>query len=150
MLPNCRFAPGVLSDNAGERSRYFEGCLDIAHGCDLAFFDPDNGIQVKSTRYGRTGSSKYLYWHEMERFWGRGYSLLIYQHFPRVERAPYIASKASELIRRTGAPEVTSFRTSNVVFLLVPQEDRIDFFRKQCQVVERTWGEQIQVACHCP
>ena len=80
ILPNCRFAPGVLSDDAGERSRYFEGCLDIARGCDLVFFDPDNGIAVKSTLYGRTGSCKYLYWHEMERFWEGGHSLLIYQH----------------------------------------------------------------------
>ena len=150
ILPNCRFAPGVLSDDVGERSRYFEGCLDIARGCDLVFFDPDNGIAVKSTLYGRKGSSKYLYWHEMERFWRAGHSLLVYQHFPHVKRGPYVESKARELIRRTGAPEVISFRTSRVVFLLVPQEDRLDFFRERCQVVEEVWDQQMQVAYHCP
>jgi hypothetical protein len=150
ILPNCGFAPGVLSDDAGERSRYFEGCLDIARSCELAFFDPDNGIQVKSTLYGRRGSSKYLYWHEIERFWGGGYSLLIYQHFPRVPRDPYIESRARELIRRTGAPEVTSFRTSSVVFLLVPQEDRVEFFRGRSRVVDEVWGQQMQVAHHFP
>ena len=149
ILPNCRFAPGVLSDDAGERSRYLEGCLDIARGCDLVFFDPDNGIAVKSKLYGRKGSSKYLYWHEIERFWEDGHSLLIYQHFPHVKRGPFIRGKANQLIERTGASEVISFRTSHVVFLLVPQEDRLDFFHGRCRVVEEGWGREVGVTSHC-
>jgi hypothetical protein len=135
-----------LSDDAGERLRYFEGCLDIARGCDLVFFDPDNGIAVKSTLYGRKGSSRYLYWHEMERFWRAGHSLLVYQHFPHVKRGPFIRDRANQLLEKTGAPEVISFRTSRVVFLLVPQEDRLDFFHGRCRVVDKSWSKQIQVA----
>ena len=122
--------------------------MDIAQGCELVFFDPDNGIEVDSTKYGRRNSSKYLYWHEIERFWKAGHSLLIYQHFPRVPRQLFIEAKARELICRTGALEVISFRTSHVVFLLVPQRDRLDYFRGRSAVVEEVWGQQIAVAFH--
>ena len=148
ILPNCRFAPGVLPDDAGGRVRYTESFMDIAQGCDLVFFDPDNGMEVKSKPCGRKGSSKYLYWCEIGRFWEAGHSLLIYQHFPRVPRDPFIEAVARELIRKTGASEVTSFRTSHVVFLLVPQEDQLDTFRRRSRVVEEVWGQQIQVAYH--
>ena len=148
ILPNCRFSPGTLPDDADARARYFEACMDIAQGCELVFFDPDNGIEVDSTKYGRKDSSKYLYWHEIERFWNSGHSLLIYQHFPRVKREPFIDGKARDLANHTGASEVISFRTSHVVFLLVPQGERLGFFRDRSRQVERSWGPEIQVAYH--
>jgi hypothetical protein len=82
----------------------------------------------------------------MERFWEDGYSLLIYQHFPHVKRGPFILDKANQLLAKTGASEVISFRTSQVVFLLVPQEDRLDFYGRRCRVVDKSWSKQIQVA----
>jgi hypothetical protein len=122
--------------------------MDLAGGCDLVFFDPDNGIEVK-LRVGRKGSSKYLYWDEIGRFWKAGHSLLIYQHFPRLPRGLFIEAKGGELIHKTGALEVISFRTSHVVFFLLPQEERGVFFRARSEEVAGDWGRQIQVAYHC-
>jgi len=34
--------------------------------CDLIFFDPDNGLEVKSRQLGSKGSNKYLYLNEVE------------------------------------------------------------------------------------
>ena len=149
VLPSCRFAPGFLPDDADGRARYFEAFKDLAGGCDLVFFDPDNGIEVDTKPVGRKDSSKYLYWCEIGRFWEAGHSLLIYQHFPRVPRDLFIEAKARELIHRTGAPEVISFRTSHVVFFLVPQAERLDDFRKRSEKVKKSWRDQIRVACHC-
>ncbi len=59
ILPSCRFAPGLLPDDPDGRTAYFEAFSAVAEGCDLAFFDPDNGIEVKSKPYGRKDSSKY-------------------------------------------------------------------------------------------
>jgi len=149
VLPSCRFAPGFLPDDSDGRARYIDAFVELAQGCDLVFFDPDNGIQVKSKRYGRKDSSKYLYWDEIERFWNAGHSLLIYQHFPRVKRDPFIGGKARQLIDKTSADEVFSFRTSHVVFFLVPQAEHTYLFRDRNEEVERVWGKEIEVHHHC-
>jgi hypothetical protein len=148
VLPSCRFAPGFVLDDADGRARYFEAFKDLAGGCELVFFDPDNGIEVGTKPVGRKDSSKYLYWHEIERFWKAGQSLLIYQHFPRVPRDLFIEVKARELRDTTGAPLVISFRTSHVLFLLGPQAERLDFFRQCCAEVAQRWGDEIRVAYH--
>jgi hypothetical protein len=148
ILPSCTFLSDMVPDDGEARGLYFQGAMDLARGCDLAFFDPDNGIEVKSKPYGRKDSSKYLYWREIEDFWNAGHSLLIYQHFPRVKRDPFIAGKARQLIDKTGAPEVFSFRTSHVVFFLVPQLERLHFFRDRSEVVAQRWASEIGVAYH--
>jgi hypothetical protein len=148
LLPSCRFAPGFVPDDAEGRDGYIEAFADLARGCDLIFFDPDNGIEVISKPYGRRGSSKYLYWHEIERFWNAGHSLLIYQHFPHVKRAPYVESKVHQLMEKTGAAEVVSFRTSHVVFFLLPQPERGDYFRGRSKLIADRWRDEIRVAYH--
>ncbi len=148
LLPGCRFAPGLLPDDAEGRARYFETFTDIAKDCELVFFDPDNGIEVKSKPYGHKGSSKYIYWRELIDCFAAGHSLLVYQHFPHVKRYPFIHRMARRLAEKTGADEVHSFRTSNVLFLLAPQERDRRFFRQRIQKVEDVWSSQIEVASH--
>jgi hypothetical protein len=148
VLPACRFAPGFLPDDSEGRARYFDGFVGLAQGCELVFFDPDNGIEVKSKPYGRKDSSKFLYWRETERLWSAGHSLLIYQHFPRAKRDVFLETNARELAERTRAPEIISFRTSHVVFFLVPQAGRLEFFKRRGEKVGRVWKRQILVAHH--
>lgn len=148
ILPSCRFAPGLLPDDAEGRVAYFETFTYVTEGCDLIFFDPDNGIEVKSKRYGLKDSSKYLYWHEIEESFAGGHSLLIYQHFPHVKRGPFIETKTRDLAEKTGAREVFSFRTPHVLFLLAVQEDRREFFRARSLGVTDMWGSQIAVVRH--
>ena len=148
ILPSCRFACGLLPDDAEGRARYFETFMDISKDCDLVFFDPDNGIEVKSKPYGRKDSSKYVYWRELIETFSGGHSLLIYQHFPRIKRERFIETKARELARKTEARDVYSFRTPNVLFLLAPQERHRDSFRKRSKKVAGVWASQIRVTSH--
>jgi hypothetical protein len=150
ILPSCSFFSELVPDDREARTVYHARAIDSARGCDLVFFDPDNGIEVKSKRCGRRDSSKYLCWDEIERFWKAGHSLLIYQHFPRVPRDPFIEAKAGQLIEKTGTREIIFFRTSHVAFFLLPQEGRRDFFRRRSEEVGRVWRDQIQVARHSP
>ena len=117
---------------------------DFAAGCDLIFYDPDNGIEVRSVKYGRIGSSKYLYWREIVSAFQAGHSLLIYQHFPRVQREAYTSARARELAKRTHAREVYSFRTPRVLFLLAAQDRHSRSLQAAAQRVANVWGEQIQ------
>lgn len=149
ILLSCRFLSDIVPDDEQGRREYFRRLADVAHECDLVFFDPDNGIEVKSKPCGRKGSSKYLCWHEIEDFWEAGHSLLIYQHFPRLPRDPFIEGRARELIHKTGGPAVISFRTSHVVFFLVPQPECPGYFRDRSAEVVQRWADEIQVAYHC-
>ena len=48
MLPNTRFHSRTLWDSPHSRREFFWESLGLATGVDLVFFDPDNGVEVKS------------------------------------------------------------------------------------------------------
>ena len=72
LLPNASFYSHLLADASDERRSYFDGLLGFSRGKDLIFFDPDNGLGVKSVPYGRKGSSKYLFLHEVSQLFSAG------------------------------------------------------------------------------
>ena len=145
VLPDSLYYTELTPDSGKVRAKYFDDFLDFAKGCDLVFFDPDNGIEAKSRPYGRKNSSKYIYWRELTTAFAADHSLLVYQHFPRMKRDQFILTKARELAEKTGAPQVYSFRTSHVLFLLAVQERHQDFFKSSCEQIPRGWDGQIQL-----
>jgi len=92
ILPKCRFYKEFIYDDIDSRTRFFKKFLEFAQGSDLVFFDPDNGLEVKSVPRGRKRSSKYIYWSEIEVAYRSGHSILLYQHFPRKPRESFIRS----------------------------------------------------------
>lgn len=148
LIPSARFYDKVLPDDRAGRSRYFKSFWDMTEGCDLVFFDPDNGMEVKSTPYGRKGSSKYLYWHEFDEAFSRGFSILVYQHFRRVKRDRFMQQMAEEMGNRTGIGTVYSFRTAYVAFFLLSLESQVAVFERGISQVEEYLGSQIEVQRH--
>jgi hypothetical protein len=145
ILPSARFFVRTLRDDRQSRSRYFEVFWSVAEGCDLIFFDPDNGLEVKSRRLGCKGSSKYLYWDELVQACSSGYSVLVYQHFRREKRDAFVERMAHELAHRTGAAPVYSFRTARVVFFLMPAERQAAALEQNVVCLSEIWGDQISV-----
>ncbi len=139
VLPDAVFQSEMLTDNGSQRSRYFAECQQIFRECDLVFFDPDNGVEIGTTGKGRRNSSKFVFWDELQATFSAGASVLVYQHFPRMERTQFIASLASELGRRLDTRSVFSFRTPHVVFLLAAQASHVDLFRGEMGTIDRTW-----------
>ena len=90
LIENALYYDKFLTDSISERENYFSDFKEHSRDCDLLFFDPDNGIEVGSKSYGKKGSNKYIYWKELKQFNKSGYSLLIYQHFPRESRKDFI------------------------------------------------------------
>ncbi len=60
VLKNCRYFRKIMNDEASSRELYFEEFFRFAEGADFVFFDPDNGLNVKSVPRGKKGSSKYV------------------------------------------------------------------------------------------
>lgn len=65
------------------RAAWLERCVEQTGGCDLIFFDPDNGIETASVPKHHPRAGKYIYWNELDPFWRRGNTLLIYHHLNR-------------------------------------------------------------------
>jgi hypothetical protein len=151
LFGSALFKSEILADNRFKRSEYFTECTSRFASCDLIFFDPDNGLEIKSTRRGRKGSCKFLYWDEACGTFDAGSSVLIYQHFIYEERGAFIARMAKELQRRTRAATVFSYRTPHVLFLLASQERHAAGFRRQLAALPPFWApEQIIGVEHAP
>jgi hypothetical protein len=140
ILGSALFQSRLLTDPLRDREAYFAECADKFAGCDLVFFDPDNGLEIKSTLRGRRDSCKFLYWQEVSSTFTSGAPVLIYQHFIREERGGFSARMAEELRRRSSPAAVFSFRTPHVLFLLAAQERHTLGFRKQLAVFRSHWS----------
>ncbi len=145
LIPSATYFSELVPDDAPGRRRWVDGLRDAAGDRDLVFLDPDNGIEVKSRPPGRSDSSKYVYWSEIEMLWSAGVSLLIYQHIPRVRREEYVPRLAAELERHTSPALVRAFVTPSVLFLLAGQERHAAHLRSAADGVSARWGDQIRI-----
>jgi len=123
LLPGAAFFSEPLPLGAAARAAYFEPIAAAAGSASLVFFDPDNGLEIASTPKEKRGAEKYVYLDELRAFADAGASLLIYQHFPRVQRQPYVESSLARL-RGVLGPRYETFaaRTSQVGFLFAVTE----------------------------
>jgi len=144
LLPRCRFFSEVVPDCRVARASYLRRLARAAGQADLVFLDPDNGLEVKSKPLGRKGSSKYVYWHEVQELFSVGCSLLIYQHFGRVDRDRFVTSTARDLARHVGTESILTFQTPHVLFLLAVQPRHRDRLRRAAETVAAPWGDQIR------
>ncbi|TCK23513.1 hypothetical protein EV667_3349 [Ancylobacter aquaticus] len=117
-VPGATYFNAAMSDDLLGRSAYMAACQSALATAELIFFDPDNGLEV-ALRKGRKGSSKFLYLDEVATFYAAGKSLLVYQHFPRVEREAFIQDCAARLRGVAPDADLWAFRTAHVVFLLL-------------------------------
>lgn len=120
--PNARFFGDVVPDGKSERALWFENAKAVLAGTDLAFFDPDNGIEVPSKPRGRKDSSKYVFWDELSEIWKGGTSLLIFQHFARVKRDEYVSRLSLDLAKCAPGASISPIGSPNVLFLLACHE----------------------------
>lgn len=118
VIPNAVYCSRILSDNSDDRQDFMQECQAALAGCSIIFFDPDNGLEV-ALKKGRKNSSKYLYLDEVESFYSAGHSVLIYQHFPRVERERFIASCVDRLRGVAANASIWVYRTKHAVFILL-------------------------------
>ena len=118
-IPGAVYHNELLPDGLAGRHAFMGRCAYAFRDADLIFFDPDNGLEVSSLPKGRKNSCKYLYLDEVAAFYASGKSLLIYQHFPRVERAVFLGHCAERLRAAAPGASLWAFTTAHVVFLLL-------------------------------
>jgi hypothetical protein len=106
----------------------------------VVFFDPDNGLEVKSVAMGRRNSEKYVFLNELEAVWRRGCSILLYQHFPRVSRDQFLGERKATLELALSGAHVVPVLTSHVAFLMIAQPAvRVEFARIREEIIKQWW-----------
>jgi hypothetical protein len=125
VLPGARFESAVLSDALRSRTSYFEELWAATREDDLLFFDPDNGVEISSVAKGRRGSSRYVYWDEIEVALRSAGAVCIYQHFPRVERQPFVLGLLSKRIDVAGSHGFALY-SSRVAYLVLAKDARVE------------------------
>ncbi len=148
LIPSAVYFAELLFDGQEKRQRYFAEFQTIAADSDLVFFDPDNGIETKSVLFGRQGSNKYIYWPELINTFESGKSILVYQHFIRVQRELFIQQLVDRFFEYLPILEMYSLATANVLFLLIPQPHHQQYLEKKCEEISTNWYSQIQVNKH--
>ncbi len=145
LLPGARFYPPFLGDGVMEREEWFRGLNVPALNGGLIFFDPDNGMEVRSVPRGRKGSSKYLYWIEAEQSYRAGNSLLVYQHFPRVGRAEFCAAMERRFADQLHPGGVITFMTGMVAWFCVSRPEHLRWLASRARLVEERWKGIVKV-----
>jgi hypothetical protein len=148
ILHNCRFYNVLIRDDINLREQYFKKFLKFAEGADLVFFDPDNGLEVRSVPRGRRASSKYIYWDEVRASYEAGHSLMIYQHFPRSPRGPFLRDLVRKFKGFVRASQLFSYCTFHVAFLVIPQPRHEKLFMEHSNMISEAWGEVIKIRIH--
>jgi hypothetical protein len=143
LLPNTEFFSTHVPDSSFGRGRWFDSLMNQIQDVDIVFFDPDNGLEIKSKPYGQKYSSKFLYWREVETLWKSGKSLLIYQHFIREKRSKFVQRMLGALSESTPGSLLEAFATPHVVFLMALQPRHHHLHQPITQSVQSKWGELI-------
>ncbi len=145
LLGDVSFHRELLTDDATKRVQYFEEACETFRGADLVFFDPDTGLEIDSTKWGRRKSRCYLYWRELAATFAAGHSVLVYQHFPHEKHDQCVMRKKAQIILHTPTTSVIPFETDDVVFLLLVQPAHEEILRRGVEHIRNRWEPEIRV-----
>ena len=98
---------------------YYRSIQEITDLPELLFLDPDNGLEVKSIPLGSPKSERYVYYSDIKPIIEQGCDVLVYQHYPRVNREKYHLHRTQEIKSRIGAVKVTHIGMGMVDFILI-------------------------------
>ena len=121
IIPQAVYFNRIVPPGTEAREDYHATSMEAFQTCDLVFFDPDNGLATKSTSKSSKAGVKFVFDDELADHYQAGRSILVYQHFPRVERTSFIRALSARL--RIFAPEadIWACHTPHVVFMLAAQ-----------------------------
>jgi len=145
ILPNTQYYNDYIPKNPQMRAKYFNDLQNICAKSDLIFFDPDNGFEVNSVKLTTNKANKYLFWYELRAFLKNEQSVLVYQHFPRVNRQKYLSGIIAKINRLYSDHIVYSFSSMHVVFFLILRKNSIKLYQEGIYKITHRWENIIQV-----
>ena len=131
------------------RKMWWQRGFDRTSGCQVIFFDPDNGLEVTVPEYGRKGP-KYTFIDEVVPFYKRGQSLVIYQHISRSKTATeQVEGRLEQLREAIGAGSAFAMhyhRGTARAYLVIPTQKHAKVLQGRArQMCEGPWGRHFDL-----
>lgn len=138
-----------LADRLAHRAGWLDRALAATTDCDLICVDPDNGLEVASVSRTAAKGPKYACLDELQRFWRRGQSLVIYQHANRRAPVDEQARRRVGQLRRAlpdGRIETLRFRrgTSRLFFIAMQSAHRRRLVERVDRLIDSPWSGHFQ------
>ncbi len=92
---------------------------------ELLFLDPDNGLEVKSIPPNSAKSEGYVYYSDIKPIIEQGCDVLVYQHYPRVNRGKYHLYRTEEIKAIISGVRVMHISMGMVDFILIQKERQL-------------------------
>ena len=145
LIPGATYFEDLLSDKKDARAEWHNHCLTALGGVDLAFFDPDNGLEVASRPRGRKHSNKYAFVDELAEHYRAGRTILLYQHYPQHKpRAEVTANACERLEAAMPGAKTRTLATPFAAFLLATRpehEGRVNASLRES--TRRSWSPRF-------
>jgi hypothetical protein len=147
ILERAQFFPRPLEDHLGSRSVYLHEVWSALKERSLVFFDPDIGLPGGSMRKGWKRSSMYVFDDELREGFRRGRSLVVFDHWKRVQRLPYLAEAFARLSEATGALEPFAlWGRERVAFCVLAQDADAGALKRAADDIARRLGSESRAA----
>ena len=136
------------------RKSWVDGALDATSGRDLVFVDPDNGLEVGSTRRHHKRGPKYVFLDELARFVRREQSLVIYQHANRQGSllGDQVPQRFHDLTAHLAAARIFALvwhPVSKRAFFIVPAAAHSEILLERAKrFVRGAWGQHFELVEH--
>jgi hypothetical protein len=115
----------------------------------LVFLDPDNGLSTPNIVPRSLAARKYVFPEELQYVWEGGHSLAIYQHYPRVQRLPYLTGQLNRLESIVGRYDGAVINTSHVAFLFCFQANHAESGLRIAREVGAHWAPHTLTYLRC-
>ena len=124
------FGKKARDDRLLRRKEWFRKALNALQATELVFFDPDNGLETPSKKRHRADGPRHVWYDELEPFFCRGNSLIVYQHGNRKRggAAEVIRQRARELRCALNGERIWAVRWHGVqsrIYFLIPAAEHI-------------------------
>ena len=132
------------------RNEWVQGALSVTKDCDIIFVDPDNGLEAGTKRHLKWGP-KYIFFDELEPYYKRGQSLIIYHHTSRrgtaEEQVRERLAQIEERLNSGGTFALLYHRGSSRAFLVVPSEKHKSILTEKVeQFMQGPWSQHLVVS----
>jgi hypothetical protein len=127
----------LAEDRQRAREEWSLGAFNDAREARLVFFDPDNGVEVRSHGPCTKVGAKYAFAAEIQPFLQRDQSIVVYQHLNRSGSADDQARKGIARLNTLAKGRqgwAISFHAFSVrIYLILPSEKHSAMLREHCQ-----------------
>jgi len=139
-----------------DRKQWLARALQATASCEVVFLDPDNGLKRPDERHPQLRGPKHVFLDELEPFFARKQSLVIYHHLGRQcrhdKQITDWAGQLAELLHPPGGPFALHWHRGTArAFFVVPASSRHGrILRQRAQgMVDGPWGRHGHLSGVC-